>query len=65
MNYSIHYIEYSLHLALNLIQQLGQLSLIRWLGRPSNSQSLLHIRLGDQMEMYMVYLLMRNATIVL
>lgn len=55
----------SLHLTLNLLQQLLQFALIRFLRWPINAQPLLLIWLGDQVEMDMIDLLVRNASIVL
>jgi len=54
-----------LHLTLNLLQQLLQLPLIRLLRRPLNAQPLLLIRLGNQVEVHMIHLLVCNAPVVL
>lgn len=60
-----HNLATSLHFRLDLLQQLLQLSLIRLLRRPLNAQTLLLIWLGDQVEMHMIDLLMRDTTVVL
>lgn len=54
-----------LHLALDFIQQTLQLILSWILHRPPNAQSLLLIRLRNHMHMDVVYLLVRQSTIVL
>lgn len=58
-------IEVFLHLALDILQQLLQLALIRLLRWPLNAQTLLLIRLRDQVKVHMIDLLVCNAPIVL
>jgi hypothetical protein len=58
-------IDYPLHLRLDLLQELRELTLVRALRLPLDTQPVLLIRLWDQMEVYMVDHLMRDPTVVL
>jgi len=53
------------HLALDLLQQLAQLALIRLLSRPSDPETLLFVRLWDQVEVYVIHDLMRDPSVIL
>jgi hypothetical protein len=54
-----------LHLALDLLQQLAQLTLVSLCSRPADAQSLLFVWLRDQVEVYVVHNLVRNVSVVL
>jgi hypothetical protein len=62
---SVPFGDCALHLRLDLLQQLRQLTLICVLRVPLDAQSLLLVRLRDQVEMYMIDLLVCNSSIVL
>jgi hypothetical protein len=54
-----------LHLTLDLLQQLVQLTLVSLRSRPVDTQAFSVVRLRDQVEVYVVHHLVRNASVVL